>query len=315
MDMRKLRYFVAIAEAGSFSHAARRLGVAQPALSQHVLAMEAELGVTLFQRGARGVKPTEAGMRLLDEARAIHARFLTLPDLVRGRDLRPSGEVRFGMPGTVSEQLGVPLIAAVRAAFPDIRLRISEAMSGFVHDWLREGRVGIALLFDVADARGLTRHEALSEEIVLFTRDGTPGAPSAASLPLEGALRLPLVVPSPAHGLRTLIDAAALSIGAEVDPAVEIDSYRQIKEVVAQGGVFGLLPLVAVNNGSFRLWRLTGPALRRRVVLAYSDQRPPSSATWEVAEIAWAILHDRVRSGTWPAIWSNTGTLSAAWTR
>ena len=110
MDIRQLRYFIAIVEARSFSRAAEQLHVAQPALSQHVLAMEAELGVALLYRGARGVVPTEEGLRLLDRAQAIQAQLAALHDHVRGREARPSGEVRFGMPGTVSEQLGVPLI-------------------------------------------------------------------------------------------------------------------------------------------------------------------------------------------------------------
>ena len=75
MDLRQLRYFIAIVEAGSVSRAAERLRVAQPALSQHVRAMEAALGLPLLIRNPRGVLPTEAGLRLLEQAREIEARF------------------------------------------------------------------------------------------------------------------------------------------------------------------------------------------------------------------------------------------------
>ena len=316
MDIRQLRYFIAIVEAGSFSRAAERLHVAQPALSQHVLAMEAELGILLLHRTARGVKPTEEGLRLFDEARTILARVAGLPDHVRGREARPSGEVRFGMPGTVSEQLGVPLIEAAQDLLPEISLRITEAMSGFVLDWLREGTVDIALLFDVTDTKGLTRYEALTEEIVLFGAADITGAPEGADITLQAALRLPLVLPSPAHGLRTLIDASALSIGAHVHPRVEIDSYRQIKHLVARGAAFAMLPMAAIDaevrGGSLRAWQLQQPAVKRRVALAYRTDRPLSRASRAMAQLGWRVLRDKVLSGAWQAQWTGPEELPLA---
>lgn len=283
------------------------LRVAQPALSQHVLAMEAELGVILLHRTARGVKPTEEGLRLLREARSIHAQFAALQDHVRGRESRPRGEVRFGMPGTVSEQLGVPLIESARDAYPEIGIRITEAMSGFVLDWLRDGVVDIALLFDVTDTKGLTRHQALAEEIGLFGRRDMTGAPEGDSVALRDALRLPLVVPSPSHGLRALLNAAALSIGSTVDATIEIDSYRQIKRLAARGLAFGMLPMVAIEeelgSGELRAWQLKRPPVIRRIFLAYRTDRPLSAAARAVGMLSWTILKDMVTSGAWRAEW------------
>jgi LysR family transcriptional regulator, nitrogen assimilation regulatory protein len=313
MDIRQLRYFIAIVEARSFSRAAERLRIAQPALSQHVLAMEAELGVALLHRAARGVVPTEAGARLLDHARAIDASLAALPDHVHGRTLQLSGEVRFGMPGTVSEQLGVPLIEAVRLRYPDIRLRIAEAMSGFVAGWLREGTVDIALLYAMADEKGLAMHQALTEEIRLFGSVNMPGAPRGDTVGLAAALTLPLIVPSPSHGLRNLIDAAALSIGKHVDPAIEIDSYRQIKRLAARSLAFGMLPTMAINqemhDGTFRSWRIVRPTLVRRIFLAYRADRPLSAAARAVGQLSWGILRDAVRSKTWDAVWTDRDEL------
>jgi LysR family nitrogen assimilation transcriptional regulator len=314
LDVRQLRYFIAVVEAGSFSRAAERLHVAQPALSQHVLAMEAELGIFLLHRSARGVKPTEEGLRLFDEARTIQTRISGLRDHVRGGDARPYGQVRFGMPGTVSEQLSVPLIEAAQKEFPDISLRIAEAMSGFVLDWLREGVVDIALLFDAPDTKGLIRHEALSEEIVLFGAADIKGAPKGPDIALHAALRLPLVLPSPSHGLRMLIDAAALAAGIDVHPSVEIDSYRQIKRLVARGAAFAILPISAieaeVRSGAMRAWRLQKPAIRRRVILAYPADRQLSGASRAVLQLGWHVLRDIVQSGIWRAQWTGAEALT-----
>ena len=105
MDLRQLRYFARVVESGSFSKAANQLHVAQPALSQHVRHMEDELGVTLLHRGSQGVAPTEAGQRLHRHAKRILAEFAEIPDSVRGEAIAPRGDVRFGLPGTVSEIL------------------------------------------------------------------------------------------------------------------------------------------------------------------------------------------------------------------
>jgi LysR family nitrogen assimilation transcriptional regulator len=306
MDIRQLRYFIAIAETGSFSRAAERLRVAQPALSQHVLTMEAGLGVALLQRNPRGVALTEAGQRLLERARDIDASFSGLDDHVRGARL-PAGDVRFGMPATINEQLGVPLIEAALETFPKIRIRISEAMSGFVLDWLRDGVVDVALLYNVLDEKGLSLRPVLTEEIKLFGRPGLQRIRPGESVKLAAAMRLPLILPGPAHGLRQLIETAAQKTGKKLEPAIEIDSYRQIKQLAMRGLGFGLLPATAikqeVSDGTFLSWRVANPALMRRIYLGYPKARPLSAASRAVSQLSLSILKALVTDGAWPAIW------------
>jgi LysR family transcriptional regulator, nitrogen assimilation regulatory protein len=313
MNIRQLRYFIAVAEAGSFSRAAERIHIAQPALSQHVLAMEAEFGMLLLQRNPRGVVLTEAGLRLLQRARELDYQFSGLNDYVRGAAV-PSGEVRFGMPGTINEQLGVPLIEAGRERYPDVRIRISEAMSGYVLGWLREGSVDLAMLYNVADEKGLKLHHALTEEIRLFGLPNMKSAPKPGTVTLTAALGLPLILPGPTHGLRDLIDAAAKSIGKRPAPTIEIDSYRQIKQLAARGFAFALLPATAIkqeiNDGVFQSWKVTRPALMRRIFLGYQAGRPLSLAGRAVAQLSWRILEDCVRTGGWAASWGNGEALN-----
>ncbi len=312
MDLRQLRYFIAIAEAGSFSRASETLRIAQPALSQHVLAMEAECGILLLQRNPRGVVPTEAGVRLLERARDIEARFATLIDHVRGPGT-PSGEVRFGMPATISELLGVPLIEAAGTAYPQVRIRISEAMSGFVLGWLREGIVDLAVLYNLPDEKGLTMHHALTEDIRLFGSAVMPGAPPGDTISLAAALRLPLVLPGPSHGLRELLEAAAGSIGKDVTPAIEIDSYRQIKQLAIRGLAFGLLPATAIKHecaeGTLRSWSVIHPELTRGLYLGYRSGLPLSMASRAIGALSWTILHGLVESGAWMADWQGGDVL------
>ncbi len=307
MDLRQLRYFAKVVECGSFSKAANQLHVAQPALSQHVRHMEEELGVVLLHRAASGVKATEAGERLMVHAKRILAEFAQINDSVRGEAIAPRGVVRFGMPGTVAEQLAAPLIEAAKIRYPEISIRIVEAMSGYVLDWLKKGEVDLAMIYSTSDPRGLVVHHALSEEICLFC-----SVPMAADLrgtgrtmTLMDAAALPLVMPGPGHGLRQLIDDAALAQQISITPAIEIDSYGQIKKLVARGLGFGLLPKMAVQRedteGVFRVWRLEQPSISRKVYLAYSADRPLPKAPRAIAQLSWEIMRGLVRDSVWTA--------------
>ncbi len=186
-------------------------------------------------------------------------------------------------------------------------------MSGFVLDWLRDGVVDIAMLYNVADERGLTMHQALTEEIRLFGTPDMKGAPRGNTVSLAASLRLPLIVPSPSHGLRNLIDAAALSIGRHADPAIEIDSYRQIKRLAARRLAFGMLPTVAIGqeirDGTFRSWRIIKPVVMRRIFLGYRTDRPLSAASRAVGQLSWTLLRDIVRSDAWSAVWTENDSL------
>lgn len=307
MDLRQLRYFTAIVEQGSFSKAAVKLRVAQPALSQHLRHMEDELGVALLHRGTRGVQPTEAGERLLAKARIILAEFADLRDSVRGEQAAPAGEVRIGLPGTVSEQFSVPLIEATQERFPDVRIRIAEAMSGFVLDWLRKGEVDLAVIYSTSDPKGLGIHHILTEELCLF---GVPALTALKTVPgkavtLTEAAGLDLILPGPGHGLRDQIDEAAAGINATVHAAVEIESYAQIKRLAERGLGYGILPRMAVRAqekaGIFRTWPIEEPSLYRKVYLAYSTERPMTAAARAIGQLSWEILRGLVADESWTA--------------
>jgi len=105
MDLRQLRYFTAIAEQGSFSHAANSLNVAQSALSRHVQALEADLGGPLFERGARGVTLSEAGRTLFERARFILAEVESARAEATAKNKALTGILRFGAPSSFANVL------------------------------------------------------------------------------------------------------------------------------------------------------------------------------------------------------------------
>lgn len=306
MDIRQLRYFVAIVEAKSFSRAALTLHVAQPALSLHVRNMEADLGTPLLVRTAQGVFPTEAGKLLEAGARALLADFAALQQAVRDFEAEPAGEVHIGLPGTIAEMLAVPLILRMRESHPGVNLKIAEAMSGFVLSWLREGRVELGLLYDPAEDRNLSSTPLLTEELRLFApTDGLSDTPPPPPGPITLAdmAALPLVLPGQGHGLRDRIDREMERAGIELGTVLEVESYSAIKVLVERGLGFSVLPVNAIATeiaaGSLRSWQLGTPPLRRTVHLVRSTEHAPSKAALAAETLCIDTLKQLVADGTW----------------
>lgn len=307
MDLRQLRYFVTIVEMGSFSKAAHRLRVAQPALSQHVRNMEMDLGVELLFRTSQGVQATEAGETLLRHARLILNQMEVACEAVRHGHAEPEGEVRLGLPGTVSQMLCVPLLRAARKRYPKIKLRVAEAMSGFVLDWLREGKIDLGVLYRFGSDRTLHARRVLSEELRLLGPSESPDLPPLPPGPVSFAAiaGLTLILPSIGHGLRDLIEERALSEGVHLSTVIDIDTYGQIKLLVEGGLGYAILPGAAlraeVESGTLRTWAMGEPVLSRDLHLVRPADRPLSNAVRAIEELTYSTLVQLVREGAWPA--------------
>ena len=310
MDLRQLRYFVAIIQCGSITRASLQLNVAQPALSLHIRNMEADLGTPLLFRTPHGVLPTEAGTVLMRHAQLILGQFEQAQAEIRGSAVEPAGDVRLGLPSSISQILGVPLILAARERYPRISLRVAEAMSGYVLDWLRAGRVDLGLLYAAADERGLRSTRLLTEQLVLFGPAAVSADPrSDAPREHHGAVSLDvladrrLVLPSPGHGLRDVLDETAAGHGLRLAPEVEIDAYASIKIMVERGLGYSVLPVHAVQKevgeGRLRVWPFE-PPLIRAIHLAQPTDRPLSQATRAIEGLCRTTMAELVRSGVWP---------------
>ncbi|GAB3146064.1 LysR family transcriptional regulator [Amycolatopsis stemonae] len=163
-ELRQLRYFVAVADATSFTRAAAGLHIAQQSLSQQITVLERTLGARLFDRDARGTRLTAVGRLFLPEARAVLARaddaVATLGRAVRGE----IGSVRLAFLATTANYLLPPMVRAVRERFPDLTVTTAEASIAELVDGLRERR------FDLAFTRpplvpGLASRTLLTEEV------------------------------------------------------------------------------------------------------------------------------------------------------
>ena len=166
MELRHLRYFVAVAQERHFGNAARRLNMAQPPLSQQIKAFEAQLGVTLLQRTTRSVSLTPAGQVLLDRAHVLLAELDTLEDEVRRVDAGAQGILRLGSTGSAAYHVLPRLLRQARRQIPGLELDVrGELLNPELVEGLRGHRIDAALLRMSAPAAGLTLENVQSDEL------------------------------------------------------------------------------------------------------------------------------------------------------
>lgn len=311
MDVRQLRYFIAIAEVGSVSRAAERLGVAQPSLSQQIRAMEMHFGVTLLRRTPRGVVPTEAGLRLVERGRTILGQFAELRAAVVDGVDAPAGEVRFGMPTSTVSVLSVPLIEAARSRLPAVRIHIVEAMSQILFDGMRRGEVDLAILSEPPHCQGLVMHPLVSEPLHLFGTPAMMAQHADGPVPMETLLELPLILPGRPNGLRVLLEETAAAMRRSLRPVLEMNSQSQIKLLVRRGHGLSVLPLASLQQevaaGGIMTAGIGTPPLCRPIFLAHVAGVPLTRRSEAVADLAWNCVRDLVRRGAWPAQWVDEG--------
>src|SRR5918993_3371662 len=157
IDLRHLRYFIAVAEEGHITRAAERLGMQQPPLSQQIKAMERQLDVQLFLRKPRGVELTEAGRALLEDAHAMLAHLDRALETPRRTARGEQGRISVGMTPTAPFHPLVPrAVRAFREAFPLVSLTLEESLSHGLLDRLRNEQMDVAFIRNaVADPAGL----------------------------------------------------------------------------------------------------------------------------------------------------------------
>lgn len=295
MDLRELRTFRAVADLGSLSRAAGYLHVAQPALSRHIKQLEAEVHKTLFTRDGRGMRMTPAGEYLFERTTGLIAGLEHLRDDVRSFEAPPEGVVMLGLVPTVSALLAPDVVTRVRDEFPGISLRLSDAYSGHLADWMNRGDVDLAVMYGNLLGADYSREVLVEERLCaigtpdVLPHDGAVAGASAADLRLVDLLELPLILPSESHPLRGIIEKAALRRDRELSITVEADSYRLLLQLAAAGHGVAVLPryaLETMKSGSdVHVRELAGAPLTRSIEIVQPRSLHDSVAVQAVAGI------------------------------
>jgi DNA-binding transcriptional LysR family regulator len=181
VQLRHLRYFARIVEAGSFSRAASVVHIAQPALSQQIAELEFDLGVPLLLRSARGVRPTAEGDILYREAISILGRMEQLPELVRASATEIEGVVNLGTTSTLATTLLGPMLEACRSALPKVTLRCFTAGGTPLTERLEAHTLHLACDFEDDPSSALARKPVYRQACYLVRNEPLPGCRCAIS--------------------------------------------------------------------------------------------------------------------------------------
>jgi DNA-binding transcriptional LysR family regulator len=197
IDLRQLRYFVAVAEENHFGRAAVRLHMTQPPLSQTIQSLEAELGTPLFARTRRSVALTAAGAALLPEARRILQQAGALPELAKRAASGESGLLSLAFVSTADYSVLPPLLREFRERFPQVQIDLREATTDVQLEDLAQGRIDAGLLIPPLPDKvksELGYLTVLSEPLILAAPKGLNGLRGKSSVPLKAVADAPLII-------------------------------------------------------------------------------------------------------------------------
>lgn len=269
MELRVLRYFVAVAEERHIGRAAARLHMTQPPLSRAMHRLETDLGATLLDRTPNGVELTEAGRTLYEDARSL----LEQADRVEARARSTAGHatLAIGSLADTAELLGGRIVSAFREHHPTVSVRIHEADLGDPSAGLRAGLVDVALTRLPFEDTGLRSHVLHTEPVGLVVRDDDPlaGRTSVrlAELPDRRWVRLP---PDTDHVWSAYWTGPATS-GEQGTP---MRTIQECLQAVLWNGMSALAPLDQLTPAGL----ITVPVADRppsRLVLAWPAADPP----------------------------------------
>jgi LysR family nitrogen assimilation transcriptional regulator len=294
MDLKQLHYFVSVVDLGGFSRASRLLGVAQPAISRQVRALEVELRQSLLLRNGRGAVATAAGRRLLEHARSILQQVERARRDVDEAKGAPVGHVVVGLPPTLALALTAPIVREFRRRWPRASVSIVEGLSVHIHEWVAIGRADVGVLYNPPASAALDLTPLLDEQLCLVSRRAA--ARQSATVRLRDLPRYPLIIPSRPHAIRTLVEARLAALGARPQVALEIDAVGPILELCAEGQGHAVLSRRAIEGAEIRrklvARPIVQPSLTTSLALAVSAQRPSTP----VQDAAVALVTELARA-------------------
>jgi len=309
MDFKQIAYFVQVAELGSFTRAAAVLGVAQPALSRQVRALEVELRQALFERNGRGVTLTTAGSLLLAHGRGLLQQLERVRQDLADHRGAAAGVLSIGLPPSVSRLLAAPLVGAFKQRFPRARLGIVEGLSTHTLEWLAQGRLDCAVVYNATPSPAIHLQALGQEPLFLITaRPGRAGAKLlAAAINLRQLATRELVIPSRPHAIRMRLETVLAEVGLRPRIGLEIESVPAILDLVHSHGLAALLSMNAVHASgreadfSAHPVRLGhGRRLSTSLWLATSAQRPGGPLLEQASQLLEELMRSLVQPVTAP---------------
>jgi DNA-binding transcriptional LysR family regulator len=281
MEIRHLRYFVTTAEELHFTRAAKRLGIAQPPLSQQIQQLEREVGTQLFHRLSRGVELTEAGKSFWQDARAILDQIDRAQAVARGE----RGSIRIGFTSSASFNPFVPaVISEYRQKHRNVELSLGENTTSVLLEQLREGRLDFAFLRPAMGETGAMRTRLLFEEDMCVALPAPHPLVASPKIRLVALANEPFIMYPRANG-RALYDtiiAGCRNAGFSPNIGQEAPQMASTVNLVAAGIGVAIVPasMRQLQSQGVTYRQIDGAPIKAALSLTYRDD-PLSAAMTE----------------------------------
>lgn len=302
MDLRQLRYFVAVAQEAHFGRAARRLHVVQPALTRQIQKLEEELGTTLFLRHPRGAKPTEDAVMLLERVTRLLDEVDTLAEEFSSRQEQLKGEVTIGLSLGLAEKIGSLITTSVARRYPGIKLRMMGSFTPLLDDLVLQGLVDFAVLNNPLPRPGLTLRPLVRDALCLVCRADDERF-TGTEIELKELAGVPLVLCGlPGTGLRRTLQSALTRDGIALTIATEVDTVAASNDLVL-AGQDPTIHVASMAQGEHRSGLLRVIPIRDLYVtrtLAIADRKPISRAASATIGTLITLMGDLIRDQKWP---------------
>lgn len=274
VSLDQLRRFADVVELGSFSAAADRAGISQPAVSLAVRQLEKRLGSRLVERVGRRARPTAAGSELMLHAARIDDVVTAMLDGMARHASGAVGRVRLGTGATACIYLLPPILRGLRQRLPSIEITVSTGNTADVVKAVEDNLLDIGLVTMPVSGRMLEVIPVCDDEFVAI--QAIDGPPLPAVVTAEALSRLPLLLYEPGANTRRLADEWFARAGVRLQPVMSLGSVEAIKQLVAAGLGAAILPRLSVPDGGSAglVIRSLTPRLSRRLVLVLRRDKP-----------------------------------------
>lgn len=268
LSLGQLRTFADVVELGSFSTAAERAGISQPAVSLQIRQLERQLGVRLVERVGRRAQATPAGHELLAHAARIQEEVTRAVEAIAPHRHGAAGRIRIGTGATACIYLLPGVLKQLKEDMPGLEIIVHTGNTADVLRMLEANSLDVALVTLPASGRAFVADEIYRDELVTVFPDGED-APSQAVSPAFMAGK-PLLLYEGGGNTRRLVDRWFLRAGFAPKPTMELGSVEAIKQLVGAGLGWAILPKLAVDRVALSegiAWRSLSPRLSRSLAI------------------------------------------------
>jgi len=284
METHQLRYFLAVAQTGRFTTAAKACNVSQPSLSVQVAKLEEELGGALFERTRKGGKLTARGETFLPRAKAILEQMGSALEDAKAFSGLTLGKVGLGCMPTTGAHLLPPILTAFRKAHPKIQVQLKEESSpGLARD-LEQGEIELAIL-DEAGLRSSLAHQRFLSEELLLALPARHRLAGKGTLTLKQVAEEPFILMKSGHGFRQITLDFYRKAGLEPKVVFESGGIETVQALVAAGLGISLVPRMVAGHPGVAYATLSSPGASRTLYLAWRRKAQLSPAAQVLRQV------------------------------